>query len=80
MKSGVGISSPLTYSDMISVEAHIEKEGMISQVITAKTAQALYDYLSDKELKIEPGSIPVLDSYIEKEYVFVVSWLSARAT
>jgi len=61
----------------VVVYEHLEKEGIISEIITAKTATSLYDYLKSKGLKIESGSIPVLDNYIGKEYSFVASWISS---
>lgn len=61
----------------VVVYEHLEKEGITSEIITAKTASGLYDYLKDKGLKIESGSIPVLDNYIGKEYSFVASWISS---
>lgn len=61
----------------VVVYEHLEKEGITSEIITAKTANGLYDYLKDKGLKVESGSIPVLDNYIGKEFSFVVSWISS---
>lgn len=61
----------------VVVYEHLEKEGMTSEIITAKTAFGLYDYLRSKGLKIESGSIPVLDNYIGKEYSFVASWINS---
>ena len=61
----------------VVVYEHLEKEGITSEIITAKTATGLYDYLEGRGLKIESGSIPVLDNYIGKEYSFVVSWISS---
>ena len=63
-------------SDSVSVGRHIEKEGMIVETVTAKTKGALYDYLAAKGLKVEQGSISVLEPYIEKNYVFVVAWIN----
>lgn len=63
-------------SDVVVYE-HLEKEGITSEIITAKTATGLYDYLNNKGLKIESGSIPVLDDYIGKEYSFVASWINS---
>ncbi len=60
----------------VIVYEHLEKEGITSEIITAKTANGLYDYLKSKGLKIESGSIPVLDNYIGKEYSFVASWIN----
>lgn len=61
----------------VVVYEHIDKDGISSEIITAKTANGLYDYLKSKGLKIESGSIPVLDNYIGKEYSFVASWISS---
>jgi hypothetical protein len=65
-----------TEPDVVVYE-HLEKEGIASEIITAKTANGLYDYLKSKGLKIESGSIPVLDNYIGKDYSFVASWISS---
>ena len=62
-------------NENVEVYKHIEKEGMVTEVITAKTGSGLYHYFQEKGLKIEKGSIPVLDNYIGKEYSFVVSWM-----
>jgi len=65
-----------TESDVVVYE-HLDKEGISSEIITAKTANGLYDYLKGKGLKVETGSIPVLDNYIGKDYSFVASWISS---
>lgn len=61
----------------VIVYEHLDKEGISSEIITAKTANGLYDYLKSKGLKIESGSIPVLDNYIGKDYSFVASWINS---
>ena len=61
----------------VVVYEHIEKEGITSETITAKTATGLYDYLKSKGLKIESGSIPALGQYIGREFSFVASWISS---
>jgi len=69
----LGMSEDISKSvepDVVVYE-HLEKEGITSEIITAKTATGLYDYLNNKGLKIESGSISVLDDYIGKEYSFV---------
>jgi len=65
--------------DLISVGAHIEKAGMVAEVITAKNGQAIYNYFSQKGFNIKQGSISELDSYIDKNYSFVVSWITPGA-
>lgn len=70
------VGSLVPESDVLVYE-HLEKEGITSEIITAKTANGLYEYLKSKGLKIENGSIPVLNNYIGKDYSFVASWISS---
>ncbi len=80
-----GFDNPLGASQNIGrgveqdvvVYEHLEKKGITSEIITAKTASGLYDYLKGKGLKVESGSIPVLDNYIGKEFSFIASWISS---
>ena len=78
-KSYYGQSNGLisNFEQDVVVYDHLEKEGITSEIVTAKTSDGLYDYLKSKKLKIEKGSIPVLDDYIGKDYSFVVSWISS---
>lgn len=68
--------SSMPLSSDITVHEHLDKEGISSEIITAKTADGIYNYLTSKGLKIESGAIPVLNNYIGKNYSFVVSWIS----
>lgn len=63
----------------VTVYEHLEKEGITTEIITAKDAQALYQYLQGKDLEIKQGSISVLDYYVGKEFTFVVSWISKES-
>ncbi len=72
-------SVPSAISNDVQVYQHIEKEGMTSEIVSAKTADGLYQYLKDKSLKIDQGSIPVLDSYIGRDYSFIVSWINSES-
>ena len=72
---GSGTRKQAVETDTIVYE-HLEKEGITTEIITAKTAQGLYQYLKRKGLAIKQGSIPVLNHYIGKEFTFVVSWIS----
>jgi len=77
--STIGVSGDVGKSiepDVV-IHEHLEKEGIISEIITAETSSGLYNYLRSKGLKIESNSIPVLDNYIGKEYSFVASWISS---
>ena len=62
----------------VIIHEQLVKEGITTEIITAKTAQSLYQYLKEKGLKIEQNSIPVLDYYIGKEFTFVISWISSQ--
>jgi len=80
------ISAPLASKSMsmgaeeaerdVVVYEHIDKEGMTSEIITAKTADGLYKYFENKGLKVEAGMIPELEAYIGKDYSFVASWIT----
>jgi len=73
-----GTSSGVTDSEKYGVDIikKIEKEGMTSEVVTAKSADGFYQYLKSKSLNINEGSIPVLDSYIGRDYSFIASWIN----
>ena len=64
------------FAQNVIVHKQITKEGVTSEVITAKTANGLYQYLKNKGLNIEKNSIPVLNEYIGKNYSFIASWIS----
>lgn len=60
----------------VTVHEQIEKEGITTEIITAETGDALYNYLNNKGLNIERNAISIFDGYIGKDYSFVVSWVS----
>ena len=62
----------------VVVHEHLEKEGITTEVLTAKTGQDLYRYLGNKNLEVEEGSIPVLDNYVGRDFTFVASWLGEK--
>lgn len=64
----------------VQVYEHLDKDGITTEILTAKTANSLFDYLKGKDLKIEQGQIPILDQYIGKDFTFVVSWISPTST
>ncbi|MFC1680043.1 hypothetical protein ACFL2T_07535, partial [Elusimicrobiota bacterium] len=61
----------------VVVHEHIEKEGVISEVITARTAGALSKYLKGRGINVKEDSIPVLGRYVGRENSFIVSWLKS---
>jgi len=64
----------------VGVYAHVEKEGITAEVVTAETGRALDEYLRGKKVTVPSGSIPVIDEYIGESYSFVVSWVESRLT
>ena len=63
----------------VEIHAHIEQEGIVTEVVTADTAEALSAYLNRKNITVPVGSIPILDEYMGKTYSFVVSWVTSIA-
>ena len=63
------------FAQGVEVYQHIEKEGMIAEVLSAKTSDALYNYLRMKGLAITQDSIPIFRDYIRDDYSFVVAWI-----
>lgn len=85
-----GIKAPVERKDMIggapgaptsgisqdiTVYQHLEKGGMIAEVLSASNSDSLYEYLTQKGLKVEKDSIPIFRDYISKDFSFVVSWI-----
>lgn len=60
----------------IVVYQHLEKNGMVAEVLSAVNSDALYQYLTQKGLKVEKDSIPIFRDYINKKFSFVVSWIN----
>ncbi len=69
---GLGIAG----SKGITVYQHIEKNGMIAEVLSAETSDALYNYLTQKGLVVQKDSIPVFRDYIKKDFSFTVAWIN----
>jgi len=64
----------------VEVYTHVEKEGVMAEVVTAETGHALDEYLQERKVAVPSGSIPVIDEYIGKNYSFVVSWIESKPT
>jgi hypothetical protein len=60
----------------VTVWEHIEKEGMTTELVTARSGDALYYYLENRGHRLPKGAISVLDEYVGRDYCFVVSWVS----
>ncbi len=64
-----------SYSGVV-IHEHIDKEGMTTELVTAEKGEALYSYLQKNGLTVGPKSMAMFDSYINKDYSFVVSWIA----
>jgi|GEM_PF-533649 len=73
-------SAPTSIPAPVTVYEHIEKGGMTSEIITAKTSKGFFDYVHQKGFDIKPDSLPIVKSYIGKNYSFIVSWFAKAET
>lgn len=78
MSTGLGGGFKDTLRPDVVVYEHLEKEGITSEIVTARTTEGFNEYFFKKDLKIDSNSIPVLQNYIGKEYSFVVSWMGGK--
>ncbi len=62
----------------IQIHAHIEKDGITTELITAKNPDAIYQYVKTKDMTLPKEVLSVFDDYIGKEYSFVLSWISGN--
>ncbi|MBI4250049.1 DUF2330 domain-containing protein [Candidatus Uhrbacteria bacterium] len=76
----LGLGAPTKGIDRsVTVYQHLEKAGLVNEVITSETGEALQEYFAQKNLELDPETVPVLNSYIGKDFTFVTSWRSAQA-
>lgn len=62
----------------VIVHQHLEKSGMVSEVLSATSSSALYNYLNNLGLQVNQESISELQDYIGKDFAFVASWVSPQ--
>ncbi|MCX8065756.1 MAG: hypothetical protein N3G21_11395 [Candidatus Hydrogenedentes bacterium] len=76
-RGGRSISGEDDLRLLSGVTEHIsmEKMGLITKVITAKDADALYNYLKENGGEIQEDAKKIFQEYIGKDYSFVVSWV-----
>ena len=67
------------YSRTVTVYERIQKDGVTTELVTAKNPDSLYSYLSLKGAELPQASKAVLGDYIGKDYSFVISWVSDMA-
>ncbi len=60
----------------IEVHERLEKHGLTAEVISATEGEGILDYLASKGLNITKGVVPQLDDYVDKNYSFMIMWIS----
>ena len=73
MKGGLGAAS-----GNVDVHKHLEKYGLTVEVISATEGLGIYRYMTNRGLDISEGIVSQLDQYVEKDYSFVVTWISSE--
>ncbi len=59
----------------VTIHSHIERYGLVVEVISATEGEGIYLYLTQQGLEISENVVPPLDDYVEKDYSFVVTWV-----
>jgi len=59
----------------LQVHEQVQREGLVTQVVTAKDGEALSKYLATKGATPPPELAAAADGYIGKDYSFVVTWV-----
>jgi hypothetical protein len=60
----------------VQVHSHVEKHGMVVQVLTARTPEALDAYLRGRKLDVKTDQLHSLRNYLGKENSLVCAWRS----
>jgi len=60
----------------VEVYEHVEKMGITTELISAKSPNALSEYTKSKNLVFPEGLNSILEGYINEDYCFVISWIS----
>ncbi|MFH0836623.1 MAG: hypothetical protein V1870_00680 [Candidatus Aenigmatarchaeota archaeon] len=59
-------------SNGVQVYEHIEKKGLVTEIVSAKSVEGLQTHLSSYGVKVT--DLHTIEDYIGKDYSFVVSW------
>lgn len=60
----------------VTVHETVTKLGVTTELVSARSGEALAQYVNSKDLDIPQEFQTILDEYIGQEYSFVVSWVS----
>ena len=75
---GIMEGMALTAADgrSVVVHEHIEKMGLITELVTAKEGTAFWNWLTLRGLELPEEAKSIFNEYIGDEYSFVISWIS----
>jgi len=60
----------------VTIHEHLERAGLITELVTTEDENKLNDYLREKSLNLPQQSLSLIKEYVGKDYSFVVSWVS----
>lgn len=69
-----GLASTGVDDSGVEVHRHVERQGFVSEAISADSGQDIYNYLKTNGVDVQEGMVPQLDDYVRSDYSFVVSW------
>jgi len=67
---------PSSLGGGVVIHRRVRKMGLTTELVTTRSREALYLYLSEKGLDLPKDSMAVMDAYVGKDYSFVVSYAS----
>ena len=71
-----GAGAALKGTEGMTIYQTVEKNGVTTELVSAKDTSSLTNYLSEKGLVLSENAQSILQEYIGKEYSFVVYWIS----
>jgi hypothetical protein len=75
-KSKGGKKGQAKVESKVNVHLHVEKLGVVVEVITTKSTEAVDRYLAGKQLDVRAANITALEPYLQQEYTLVCCWTS----
>jgi len=65
-------------SESIIIHNQIDKWGIHSETVSAKSVEALEKYLETKEVNIDSNQMQVFEGYLSQNYALVIAWISSK--
>lgn len=73
---GVGLGGGAKSPEELVIHHHVEKLGMVVEVITTKSTGALDQYLAAKNLGVKAQKITALAPYLQKDFSLICAWVA----